>query len=70
MRGKGRLNLSQHTYQWMETGRKAKHVEGAMFKYGTPVVTYVKCLVCGQMGYYKPPGRVVYTWSVTSVEAS
>lgn len=50
-------------HDWKETGVRRPHVEGAMFKYGTPIVTYVRCTVCKQDGYRKPPSRVIYTWS-------
>lgn len=54
-----------HIHDWRDTGVKRKHVEGSEefgFKYGTPVVTYVRCATCGQNGYRKPPSPVIYTW--------
>lgn len=50
-------------HEWAETGVKDNHVVGNMFKYGTPVVTYVRCIHCKQTGYRKPPSKVVYTWT-------
>lgn len=50
-------------HNWVETGKRAHHVEGNIFKYGTPVVTYVKCEKCSQMGYRKPGKRLVFTWA-------
>lgn len=47
---------------WVETGVQRKHVEGSLFRYGTPVVTYVKCDTCGQPGFRRPNSRVVYLW--------
>lgn len=56
-------------HDWKETGFQRRHVEGGhidgkpLFKYGTPIVTYVRCGKCKQDGYRKPPSMVVYTWS-------
>lgn len=50
-------------HDWRGTYR-AKHVSGpeTLFKYGTPVVTYVRCDHCGQVGFRRPGSMVVYTW--------
>lgn len=49
-------------HDWKETGERRPHVEGGMFRYGTPVVTYVRCTACHQIGYRRPGSTVVYTW--------
>lgn len=57
-----------HQHDWQETGIRRRHVEGGfidgkpLFKYGTPIIAYVRCSICGQVGYRKPGSRVVYTW--------
>ncbi len=56
--------MNDHQHVWAETGKQAKHVEGSLFKYGTPVVTYVLCVVCGQTGYTRPPSKIIYTWKL------
>jgi hypothetical protein len=49
-------------HDWQETGVHRPHIEGAMFRYGTPVVDYVKCTRCGKIGYRRPGSAVVFTW--------
>jgi hypothetical protein len=52
-------------HDWFDTGVNRQHFEDArppLFKYGAPVVTYVKCRCCGQIGFRKPNRPVVYTW--------
>lgn len=51
-------------HDWVETGKRRKHVDGPLFKYGTPVVAYVRCKHCGQLGYRRPDSMVVYTWKL------
>jgi hypothetical protein len=51
-------------HNWLDTGIKRQHVQGEIFKYGTPTVTYVKCSNCGQNGFRKPNSRVIYTWKL------
>lgn len=53
----------QHVHEWIETGTQRKHVDGAMFIRGTPIVTYLQCNTCGQVGFRRPNSKVVYTWS-------
>lgn len=40
---------------WKETGARRTHA-------GDEIVTYLRCAVCGQCGFRRPPSRVVYTW--------
>lgn len=50
-------------HDWKETGERRPHVEGAIFKYGTSVVAYVRCAKCGQNGFRFNGRRVVFTWA-------
>lgn len=72
LRGRGHSHGSKEAvmecavHDWRETGVRRRHVDGDIFKYGTPIVTYVRCERCGQIGYQKPGHRVVYTWAIGS----
>lgn len=58
--GTNALTCKQH--DWKETGRRALHVDGNLFKYGNKLATYVRCSVCRQLGFRFAPRQVVYTW--------
>ena len=47
--------MRDHIHNWVETGRKGPFA-------GDAEVTYVRCEVCSQNGFRKPPSPVVYTW--------
>lgn len=49
----GERNCDPH--QWRETNRRGPHA-------GDAIVEYVKCWVCGAIGFRKPPSTVIYTW--------
>lgn len=52
--------IEQH--EWRETGRRDNHVGGEIFKYGTTVVTYVRCARCRQDGFRREHSEIVFTW--------
>jgi hypothetical protein len=48
--------------QWEPTGANRPHAVG-------PSVRYVRCAVCGVIGFRRPPSRVVFTWERSDAEA-
>lgn len=49
-------------HEWKETGVSRPHVQGEMFRYGTRIVTYVRCERCQQDGFKFFPSSLIYTW--------
>jgi hypothetical protein len=60
------MSCDPDPHTWLPTGRATRHLTAEpAFRYGTPIVTYLRCARCGQTGYSHPPRRVVYTWAAT-----
>jgi hypothetical protein len=57
---------AEHVHDWQCTGEQRQHAKIGK----TVIVSYCRCTSCGQVGYWRPRSRVVYTWNPADAVAA
>lgn len=53
--------VSCERHNWQETGEVSVSLFGFNYRDRRPFA-WCKCIVCGQVGFRRPPQKVTYTW--------